>query len=238
MVHADDGLDPSSADAEFRAALRAALTNLRLPITSEQEDVLAAHYQRMLHVNREINLTRIIEPARAAVLHYADSLALLKWAETIDSPIRTVLDIGTGAGFPSFPIAVCRPDWMVTAIESTRKKLNFLAEVVESAHLPNLRLAHAHSDHWDSAERYTVVTGRAIGKLAEFLATARRFVERGGWVISFKTARMEDAERRAAERAAANARLIAQPPFEYVLHDPAGERHMLLDVRRFMPRGS
>lgn len=237
MFNTDDGPGPAFADTDFRAALRTALAQLKLAITNDQEDALAAHYQRMVEVNREVNLTRIIEPARAAVLHYADSLALLKWAETIDAPIRSVLDIGSGAGFPAFPIAVCRPEWTVTAIESTRKKLDFLSAVVEQTGLSNLRLSHAHSDHWDSADRFTVVTGRAIGKLADFIASARRFVEPGGWVVSFKTARMEDAERRAADHGGASTRLIAQPPFEYVLHDSAGDRHMMLDVRRFVPRG-
>ena len=93
-----------------------------------------------------MNLTRITRPAEAAVRLYADSLAVLSWARQSgnETGVRTVLDIGTGAGFPAVPLAVAAPDWRITAIEATNKKAAFVEQSARRVGAENLRVILRH----------------------------------------------------------------------------------------------
>jgi len=143
------------------------------------------HFELMIEANRVMNLTRITDPADAAVKHYADSLALVAWARARAFSIRSLLDIGTGAGFPAVPIAVMCPEWEVTAIDGTAKKIEFLKRVRDELGLANLRLEHGHSSHWRSAYLFDVVTTRAVAMTPSFLAQIATFVAPEGRFISY-----------------------------------------------------
>lgn len=184
-VGEDAGMTPD-LDA-FQDALTTAVAPWNLALTAEQVRRMAEHYAAMVEANKSFNLTRITDPVEAAVKHYADSLALVAWANTEKVEIRRLLDIGTGAGFPAVPLAIARPNWQVTAIDGTRKKVDFVAKAAAELGLTNLTTVHAHSDHWETKERFDVVAARAMGSIEECLKAARRFVARGGWVALFRT---------------------------------------------------
>lgn len=185
----------------FQDALTTAVAPWNLGLTGEQVQRMADHYAAMVEANKSFNLTRITDPVEAAVKHYADSLALVAWANAEKLEIRRVLDIGTGAGFPAVPLAITRPDWEVTAVDGTRKKVDFLAKAAVDLGLSNLTAIHAHSDHWETRERFDVVTARAMGSIEECLEAARPFVGRGGRVALFRT--FAEMESLMADRAAA-----------------------------------
>jgi 16S rRNA (guanine527-N7)-methyltransferase len=112
-------------DNDFSAALVAAVARFGLgPLTVEQSAQLEKHFAMLRKWNQRINLTRIVGAREAAKLHYAESLF---GARFIDGE-RTILDIGSGAGFPAIPLAVARPDVQVTALEANQKKSLFLKE--------------------------------------------------------------------------------------------------------------
>ena len=170
-------------DSQFSSHLIDALVDLRLSPTDDQLRKLHGHYNAMIEANRSFNLTRITDPKEAAIKHYADSLALLPWADGVGEKIDSVLDVGTGAGFPAFPLAVLRPQWSVTAIDATRKKTDFVARTAASLGVENLRCEHAHSEHWKafpeggrpSANQYHLVVFRALSKPAKAIQQAGRF---------------------------------------------------------------
>lgn len=194
--------DGRMADAQnaFDDALTRALAGLNVSLETAQLIECRMHFERVVEANRTINLTRITEPADAAVKHFADSLALLRWASERKVNIRTVLDVGTGAGFPAVPLAVARPDWKVTAIDGTAKKIAFLRSSVEAAGLTNLDCEHAHSTHWTPRRRFDLVTARALASLPRVLAQTAGFVEPGGWFVAYKTASVDSSEENSAEQ--------------------------------------
>lgn len=112
--------------------------------TAEQQIQFQQLYGQVLEGNRQFNLTRITEPSEFWEKHLWDSLQGIRRflgepnEFKPDTSLR-VIDIGTGAGFPGLPIAIVRPTWTLTLLDSTRKKLRFVDQVIESLSLPNVR---------------------------------------------------------------------------------------------------
>jgi 16S rRNA (guanine527-N7)-methyltransferase len=165
-----------------------------------------------------MNLTRITDPVEAAVKHYADSLALLLWVRERAIAVQNILDVGTGAGFPAIPLAVLRPDWSVTAIDATGKKIEFVRRTATELGLTNIRCEHAHSRHWRVAERFSPVVFRALTALPAALESTSRYVSQRGWLVAYRTASDDPDERQDADRAATGLDLEPQEPFAYELH--------------------
>lgn len=175
--------------------------------------------------NRQFNLTRITDPVRAARLLYADSAAVLAWAAGRPVRIQTVLDVGTGGGFPAVPLAVLAPRWRITALEATRKKATFVERSAARLGTTNLRVVHAHALHWKAGQLFDLVTFKAIGALDLCLRQARPYVTGGGYVAVYKTTSLPVPETDAARKAARSLGFTELPAFEYELpgdRDPAG----------------
>jgi 16S rRNA (guanine(527)-N(7))-methyltransferase RsmG len=145
-------------DNEFRVELESAIAGFGLdPLTDEQAGQLVKHYALLCRWNQRVNLTRIIEPGEAAKLHYAESLFCTKFI----ADARTVLDIGSGAGFPAIPLAVARAETRVSALEANQKKALFLKEVKDELELENLEVANARLEEFDWGG-YDLLTSRAL----------------------------------------------------------------------------
>ncbi|MGD2109637.1 MAG: 16S rRNA (guanine(527)-N(7))-methyltransferase RsmG [Phycisphaerae bacterium] len=216
----------------FRETLETTLRSWSLTITRPQSDQLAEHFQAVLEANRVMNLTRITHPAEAAVKHYADSLALCKWAKECGVTINTILDVGTGAGFPAVPLAVRQPRWSVTAIDATRKKLEFVRRTATALNLTNLHCEHAHSDHWcpEQAQSFDVVTFRALRKLPEALAQTGRFIGHEGRLIAYRTGPPTADTSEAETTAPSRLRLAVDARYGYTLPwaNQTIRRHLLI----------
>ena len=145
---------------EFRAELDAAIAAFGLdPLNGEQASQLVKHYALLCRWNQRVNLTRIIEPREAAKLHYAESLFGAKFIVGACS----VLDIGSGAGFPAIPLAVARDEIHVTALEANQKKALFLKEVKDELALKNFQVATARLEEFDWSG-YELLTSRALDR--------------------------------------------------------------------------
>jgi 16S rRNA (guanine527-N7)-methyltransferase len=145
-------------EAEFRSALASAVENFGLEaLPADQLDRLVRHYRLLREWNRRVNLTRIVEPAEAARLHYAESILAGRYAGNASS----ILDIGSGAGFPAVPLAVTRPESQITAMEPNQKKATFLKEVKDALALPNLKVVTARIEAFDWSG-YDLLTSRAL----------------------------------------------------------------------------
>lgn len=229
----------------FEEALTAALSRWGLSIEPDRLGRLRAHYDAVVETNRTMNLTRITDPVEAAVKHYADSLAPLLWVENRKIAVQTVLDVGTGAGFPAVPLAVMRPDWSVTAIDATRKKIDFLRRTADAMGLSNLHCEHAHSEHWKpsvvshqlsaisghrAGTSFDLVVFRALTSLAKSLEQTSGHVAQGGWLVAYKTASMDPEEREAADRATAKLHLRLDERFAYDLELESEKLHRVLFV--------
>lgn len=151
--------------AAFQSELETAISSFGIEaLTKEQTSQLVRHYSMLRRWNQRLNLTRITEPRAAARLHYAESL----FGARFIAGAHTLLDIGSGAGFPAIPLAVARPDVQVTALEANQKKSLFLKEAKDELGLTNLKVVTARLEEFDWAG-YELLTSRALDRAEAIL---------------------------------------------------------------------
>jgi 16S rRNA (guanine527-N7)-methyltransferase len=167
-----------------RAAFSEAATNLGLPLTEGQLDAFAAFQDALYKTNEVMNLTRVPRE-EAWIRHFLDSLLF----QSLIPVGASVLDIGTGPGFPAWPLACARPDLKVTALDSNGKMLGFLQQHL----LPNLQVVNARAEEWGVREKFDVVTGRALAPLAIQLELSAQPCKVHGLVIPMRTPADEQA---------------------------------------------
>lgn len=153
-------------------------------------NIAAAAQQSMLDYlvliekwNKAYNLTAVREPQKMLTYHLLDSLAVLPH---LHGP--RVLDVGTGAGLPGIPLALARPDWQFTLLDSSHKKTTFLRQAVIELQLGNVEVACARVETWDAPQSFDTVVSRAFSDVAEFIALAGRLCAKDGVVIAMKGA--------------------------------------------------
>ncbi|MBX3663010.1 MAG: 16S rRNA (guanine(527)-N(7))-methyltransferase RsmG [Burkholderiales bacterium] len=151
-------------------------------------DIAVAAQQRMLDYlaliekwNKAYNLTAVREPQKMLTHHLLDSLAVLPH---LRGP--RVLDVGTGAGLPGIPLALARPDWQFTLLDSSHKKTTFLRQAVIELQLDNVEVVCARVETWDAPQPFDTVVSRAFSDVAEFIALAGRLCAKDGVMIAMK----------------------------------------------------
>ena len=144
----------------FQSELETAISSFGIEAPTDlQRKQLLEHYSMLCRWNQKLNLSRITDPREAATLHYAESL----FGARFIAGARTLLDIGSGAGFPAIPVAIARPDVQVTALEANQKKSLFLKEAKDELGLENLKVATARLEEFDWTA-YELLTSRALDR--------------------------------------------------------------------------
>ena len=179
----------------------------------------------LYETNRTMNLTRIPETS-FWTLHAADSLAL---AGELSLAGKKLCDVGCGAGFPSLILAAAFPDLLVTAIDSTRKKVDFVAAAAEKMDLPNLTAIHARANELARKEdfhaAYDIVTARAVGNAPDLIRESAGFLNhRHGLLCIYRTTEQLEKELTELKRRKLNCRTTV--PFQ--LPEGAGTRLFLI----------
>lgn len=166
--------------AEYAGAMGIALGDPELELFDRYAALL-------VEWNEKMNLTAITEPAEIVVKHFADSLTLLTAVRPPEG--AKLIDVGTGAGFPSVPVKIVRPDLRVTLLDSLNKRLTFLGELSSALGLENTRV-HARAEEAGRQpahrEQYALATARAVAHLRELSEYCLPFVEVGGMFAALK----------------------------------------------------
>lgn len=136
--------------------------------------------------NRKVNLTSLHDDQAIINAHFIDSLALIPHL-----PARgSILDLGSGAGFPGLPIKIARPALKVSLLESRRKKINFLKHIISTLRLDNIDAIHGRVEHLVSDQNtiphVDVITARAFATLDRLLLVAHPLLKSGGCLIAMK----------------------------------------------------
>ena len=167
----------------------------------EQEKLFQHLYQYVLEGNQQFNLTRITEPTDFWEKHLWDSLSgVAPWLHPdrspdscgldISKPIRHVIDIGTGAGFPGIPAAIARPDWRLTLLDSTRKKVKFLTSLCQQLSLQNTvalaERAEALGRQPQHREHYDLALVRALGAATTCAEYALPLLQQQGLAVLYR----------------------------------------------------
>ena len=163
---------------------------LGIDLNNNQIKQFVLYYNHLEEWNKKINLTSITEFRSVQIKHFLDSLASFKSIPSILFNTGSLIDIGTGAGFPGIPLKIALPGLKLTLLESTKKKTYFLKEI---SHLLKLRSTEiinkraedlAHDINY--REKFDFATIRAVGKLAEITELCLPFCKIGGKVIALK----------------------------------------------------
>jgi len=186
-------------------------------------DAFARHAHLVLDENRRVNITAILDPKEVAAKHYLDS-----WRITQFLPLfgHTVIDIGTGGGFPAIPVALAEPMARVTAIDSTRKKADFVQRSVDELGLKNVNVQWGRAEDWLLTERADVAIFRAVSSVRENVRTLRKVKQSVRDVVMLK-GKSWSREVRAAEREAERLGFHLDTVWEYTLPGELGD-HVIL----------
>jgi 16S rRNA (guanine527-N7)-methyltransferase len=161
--------------------LREACADLDLTLSDETLEAMAAHWDLVCRWNARTNLTAIVDDPRAATLHYRDSLAAL---ELINS--GPIVDFGSGAGFPGIPLALARPDWLITLVEPRRKRASFLEMAVARLNLRNVKVRVGRlEDTPDQLYRHAVTRATFSDEAA--FEKASRWLEPQGSLLAYRS---------------------------------------------------
>lgn len=167
-------------------------------VTPELTERLGTYARLLVEWNEKMNLTAITDPVGIAVKHFADSLTV---ASLLPDGEFSLIDVGTGAGFPGVPLALLRPDCRLTLLDSLNKRLVFLEEVCRAVELP-VTLVHARAEEGgrrvDLREQYDVAVARAVAALPVLSEYCLPFVKVGGKFLALKG---PDADRERSEAA-------------------------------------
>lgn len=165
--------------------------NLGVP-TDEQTEKLFALTERMLKVNESMNLTAITDIDGVILKHYADSLTISEYIPEGAS----LIDIGCGAGFPTLPLAIFRPDVKITALDGTAKRIEYVKSTAQMLELGNVNAIAGRAEEYASKpeyrERFDIVTARAVAALPVLSELCLPFAKKNGLFIAMKASQGEN----------------------------------------------
>ena len=160
-------------------------------ISDEQLDQLYIYYETLIEESKKINLTTITEIQDVYIKHFYDSILLSKSLILKD---KTLVDVGTGAGFPGIVLKIIEPTLEVTLIEPTTKRCNFLKLVIEKLNLKNIEVINDRAEKvvTGNREKYDYATARAVSTLPILLELLTPFVKVNGNVVPMKGSDIEE----------------------------------------------
>ena len=185
---------PTKAERKiFVETLTKAADEIGMSLTNQQLEQFAFYYETLIDWNKKFNLTTIVAPEEVAVKHIIDSLSA--YEEKLFPPEASLLDLGTGAGFPGLPLKIWRPDISLTLMDSTVKRLNFLAELTNELEI-EATILHGRAEDAGQKEiyreKYDLVTARAVARLNILAEYALPLVRIGGYFLALKGAKFEE----------------------------------------------
>lgn len=181
--------------------LYATIQKFGVEIDDNAFERLDKYAEMLVETNKSFNLTAITEPDDVTVKHFADCLALFGMVYIPEN--AKIIDVGTGAGFPGLVLLLTRPDIKMTFLDSTKKKLGFIQNVLDETGV-KAEVVHARAEEAGQnpqyREKYDFATARAVANLTNLSEYCLPFVKVGGEFISMKSAASDD-EIKSAENA-------------------------------------
>ena len=173
----------------MRKTLEDGAKAMNISLSQLQLDQFDLYYKRLIEWNEKINLTAITDPYEVAVKHFLDSLAILPRFAPVRGAV-TLIDVGTGAGFPGIPLKIANPQIQLTLLDSLQKRVKFLEEVIRDLELEGAVCVHGRAEELAHdalfRERFDIAVARAVAPLPVLLEYCSGYVKKGGYMIAYK----------------------------------------------------
>jgi len=157
------------------------VAQLNMELPNEAEQKFLQLLELLVKWNKAYNLTAVRDPNEMVVLHILDSLVPLSFVEG-----SNILDVGTGAGFPGLPMAIARPDWQFTLLDSNSKKTRFVTQAVIELGLDNVQVITGRAENSNINQQFNTVMCRATFSLADFLSKTLEHCVNKGLFLALK----------------------------------------------------
>lgn len=177
---------------EKKVQIRNAFDKLELSLTDKQAEQFLCYYELLIQKNKVMNLTAITEFEDVVLKHFLDSLMICK----VHKLEGTLIDVGTGAGFPGIPLKIMYPDLRVVLLDSLNKRIQFLNEVIQELELTGIETIHGRAEDFAKQkiyrEQFDLCISRAVANLSSLAEYCIPFVKIGGYFIPYKSGKMQE----------------------------------------------
>lgn len=170
------------------------LNELGIQLTDVQKEQFDRYYELLIEWNKVMNLTGITDYDEVNLKHFTDSLTIVRINEMND--VSTLIDIGTGAGFPGLPIKIAFPHIKVVLLDSLKKRIKFLDKVIEVLNLDDVVTLHGRAEDYakkvEYREQFDMCVSRAVANLSTLSEYCMPFIKKGGYFVSYKSAESDE----------------------------------------------
>lgn len=177
---------------EFFLKLDNNMKKINIQLNDEQKNQFYIYMKLLLEWNEMINLTAITEPIDVIKKHFVDSATILKYIEEKSS----IVDVGTGAGFPGIPLKILKPNTKILLVDSLNKRISFLDEVINKLELKGIETKHSRAEDLgrnpNYREKFDIVTSRAVSNMATLSEYMLPLVKIKGSMICMKGSNISD----------------------------------------------
>lgn len=161
-----------------------------IALSQEQESKFELYFNHLVETNKFLNLTAITEEKDVVVKHFLDSVL----PKDFFPEGVTVIDVGSGAGFPALPLKIVRDDLQICMLDSLNKRINFLNETIKMLDLKDVEAIHSRAEDYAKQKResFDVAVARAVASLDTLVEYLLPFVKVGGCAIIYKAAKLQE----------------------------------------------